>query len=92
VVLLWDVPSRSQLGTALKAHAGSVYSVAFSPDGRTLAAGSASGRVLLWDVRTHARLGTLRSHAIISVAFSPDGRNLAAGGFDGTIRVWESIL
>jgi WD40 repeat protein len=84
------VPSRRQLGTALKPHAGSVYSVAFSPDGRTLAAGSANGTVLWWDVRTHAELATRSDHAIGTVAFSPNGDILASGDIDGTVVLWDA--
>jgi WD40 repeat protein len=69
--------------------------VAFSADGRTLAAGSDDGAVLLWDVANPAdprRVGgLLAGHGglVSSVAFSADGRTLAAGSDDGTVLLWE---
>jgi WD40 repeat protein len=78
--------------TVLSGHTDAVKSVAFSPDGKTLASGSLDGTVRLWDVNTYQQIGgPLASHIgyVFSVAFSPDGKTLAAGGADGRVRLWD---
>ena len=71
-------------------HTGSVYSVAFSPDGGTLAAGSWDGAVKLWDVTTRTNVATLEHNGWVnSVAFSSDGTTLASGSRDGEVKLWD---
>jgi WD40 repeat protein len=75
-----------------------VWSVAFSPDGKTLTSGSVYGSVLLWDVKSGKRMATLQRfnpngrerdiNPAYSVAFSPDGKYLAAGTLLG-IKLWD---
>jgi WD40 repeat protein len=73
-----------------------VNSVAFSPDGHTLASGNLDGTTRLWDVADPAHPSLLGqpltsggTAAVNSVAFSPDGHTLASGNLDGTIRLWS---
>ena len=78
--------------TTLTEHRGNVYSVAFSPDGKTLASGSADNTIRLWNAATGDPLKTLTEHrgTVYSVAFSPDGKTLASGSYDDTIRLWNA--
>jgi WD40 repeat protein len=73
----------------------SIESVAFSPDGRTLAAAT-GGTIRLWDMADPARPRALgppvtvsTTGRVFSVAFSPDGRTLASGDYDGLVRLWD---
>jgi WD40 repeat protein len=71
-------------------HSETVTSVAFSPDGKTLASGSLDSRIKLWDVSTGKELRTLIGHRVTSVAFSPSGQTLANGNLDNTIELWDA--
>jgi WD40 repeat protein len=76
----------------LTGHTSPVLSVAFSPDGKTLASGQFNGPVQLWDMATHRQIGrplTGHTSEVSSVAFSPDGKTLASAGSDGTVRLWD---
>jgi WD40 repeat protein/transcriptional regulator with XRE-family HTH domain len=95
-------PRVTALGAALTGPGNTVYSVAFSPDGTLLAAGSADGSVWLWPMAgaVHAAMGHgAMGHGaqlpapgkpeVNSVAFSADGGVLAAGTSAGTVVLWR---
>ena len=74
----------------LTADDDGVRSVAFSPDGTTVASGGLGHAVKLWDVQTGSLKRTLEETGP-PVVFSPDGKTLATvDGFKNTIRLWNA--
>jgi RNA polymerase sigma factor (sigma-70 family) len=104
-VRMWDPSSGAERRT-LTGHANPVMSLAFSPDGRTLASGSGTygapfGEVKLWEFESGRLLHTLTAanEVIVSVAFSADGKTVASGGTiwregdvaGGVVRLWDAV-
>lgn len=100
-VKLWDaVTGREKAFLKGKSKKGLsvVMSVAFSPDGKTLASAHVYGDVVLWDVQSGKRMATLQKfnqkgtdediNGTYCVAFSPDGNTLAAATVQG-IKLWD---
>jgi WD40 repeat protein len=98
-IILWDTASAKVRLTLKQEDRRRVRALAFTPDGKTLAAavGDRPGRdhepglIVLWDAATGQRRLTLTGHTneVLSVAFSPDGKLLASGGSDRTVRLWD---
>ncbi|MBI1917060.1 MAG: WD40 repeat domain-containing protein, partial [Planctomycetes bacterium] len=88
MVQLWDATTGKEL-RRLEEENDRLYTVVFSPDGRTLATGGKSLR--LWEVVTGKERRQLRGHdgPITLVDFSPDGRLLVSSSQDRTALVWD---
>jgi WD40 repeat protein len=91
-VTLWNIAERKDLA-ALKSDLGSSESLAFLPNGKTLAVGHFSGRegrtdggISLWDVATGRQRGLLRHtppRGVTGLALAPDGKTIAA------VEMWK---
>jgi WD40 repeat protein len=88
-VKLWKVATGKEIRT-LQMHDGSVWRVAYSPDGKTLVLGGGDGTIRLLDNddRKERPLGK-HDDGITSLAFSPEGKLLASASQDGTVKLWD---
>ncbi|KAG8718869.1 hypothetical protein FRC09_011986 [Ceratobasidium sp. 395] len=92
-VQLWDLYSGEMVLGPLRGHSAEVLSLAYSPDGRTIASGSLDRTIRLWDTAAGgAAIRTLQGHTdnLRSVTFSGDGRLIISGSLDRTIRLWDT--
>jgi WD40 repeat protein len=96
-VVLWNLQSGT-IQKRLRAHTAPVWCVAFSPDGKHLAAGSGldledgTYEVIIWNLEAGDKEEQhLVGHSgrVISLAFSPDGTKLASASADHTLRIWD---
>jgi tricorn protease-like protein len=94
-VRLIDPASGNAIGT-LNGHADYVRSVAFSPDGKLIAAAGGApqteGEIRIWDVQSHQPVRTIQGHkdCVYSVAWSPDGKLIASGSYDRMVKLWDA--
>ncbi len=93
-VVLADASGKT--AAALTGHAEAVRALAFSPDGRWLAAAGGlpgrAGEVKIWDVEKRAQTLTIDGHSdcIYAVAFAPDGKTIATASYDKLIKFWNA--
>jgi WD40 repeat protein len=91
-MILWDLSGETIVSQTLIIHGHNIWTLAFSPDGRTIATGSGDETIQLWDVPSGESVGEpILGHefSVISLAFSPDGTVLASGGVDTTILLTD---
>ncbi|MHC5765361.1 MAG: WD40 repeat domain-containing protein [Nostoc sp.] len=82
---------NTQERNRLEGHSSAVYSVAFSPDGKTIASASDDKTVKVWDAVTAKEITSFKGHSerVWGVAFSPDGKTIASASSDKTVKVWK---
>jgi WD40 repeat protein/serine/threonine protein kinase len=90
MVNLWDLET-GKLVVTFHLEGGWILDVAFSPDGRRMAATSSAGAVQVWDTADGGNTLLLRGHTgmAFQLSFSPDGRRLATWARNQEIRVWD---
>jgi len=93
VVRIWDTSN----GTCVRAIDGPAEwkrrpTIAFSPDGRTIAAAEGRSAIALYNMEGGARRALLRGHLgqVRCVTYSPDGRLIASAGNDASVRLWDA--
>lgn len=99
-ITVWDMVDHKSLFETKQTLLSWVWSLAFSPNGKLLAAGLSKGYLLrtdpggivLWALPDFVELSSgiiAHTSGILSIAFSPDSQLLIGGGYDGCVRVWQ---
>lgn len=89
-------PRTGGTSATFTGHADTVRNVAFSPDGRLLAAAGGlpgkRGEVKIWNVEKQEAAVTISGHddCIYGLAFAPDGKTLATASYDKLIKLWDT--
>jgi WD40 repeat protein/predicted Ser/Thr protein kinase len=88
---IYDTSSGEEQATCTGTR-GQLFALAFSPDGRRLAAGGDDPLIRIWDAATGKQLTEWRGHTskVLSIAFRHDGSRLVTAGHDGTVRQWDA--
>ncbi len=107
-IRIWDLPlvkkralesdqqqPKYKQALVLKGHKKPVFSVAFSPNGKTLASGSLDKTIRLWDVQAGKTFKVIEGPKVIdseilAVAFSPRDKLLASGDSSCSIQIWDT--
>ena len=90
-LLMWDVATKALIKTWPEPHSDTVFSVAFSRDGRFLATGAADKFVKVWEVDSAKLVRSYEGHTnhVLGVSWKADGATLASAGADNAIKIWN---
>jgi WD40 repeat protein/serine/threonine protein kinase len=98
-VRIWNVSSGTEQAALFDFHLFSqsattnfgLNSVAYSPDGSQLFAGSNMSHIKIWNVRNCQGIESMRApgESLRGIAFSPNGDLVAAGSLDGEAILWD---
>jgi len=89
-IRLWDINSEALIHS-FDGHTDWVNSVAFSPDGQSIAFASHDQTIQLWDINSKTLTNSLKGHTsyVTAIAFSPGGQSIVSASFDQSIRLWD---
>jgi WD40 repeat protein len=97
VLSIWDAETGEEVEAMPNdpdhvVHTGAITSLAFSPNGRTLATASKDYSIRLWDFVARQHVATLHGHLneVWTLAFSPDGQTLFSGTKQGEVKLWPT--
>lgn len=87
--------SCQPIGLPAKGHTGTVFSVAFSPNGKQVTSGSADKTLRRWNVENAQQIRPLQlfeghTDRVTSVALSPNSKIVVSASLDDTVRIWEA--
>ncbi|KAG2125812.1 WD40-repeat-containing domain protein [Suillus clintonianus] len=89
---LWDLESGTQIGGDWRDESkAGMWSMALSPNNKTVASGSSDRTVSLWNVETRKNITKWTGHTrvVCTLCWSSDGKQVVSGSRDGTARVWD---
>jgi WD40 repeat protein len=90
-IRIWDLATGKEL-RRIVGHRQGITSLAFSPDGKSLASGGSDQIIRQWDAATGKELRQFKGHqSNVLYLFFPNGKTLLSGSWDNTIRVWDVV-
>jgi WD40 repeat protein len=92
-ICFWHVMSEGKTRSVSEPLQAVVYTLAYSPDGRFLAAAGFADKVWMFDAEQGKVIRELSGPGfdIRAIAFSPDGTRMAAAGRSGLVRIWDAV-
>ena len=90
-IKVFEVGTWKQLVDIKNGHSDTVYGIAFSPDNKMVATGSADKFVKVWELPTGKFVKSFEGHThhVLDVGWMADGKLLASAGGDNTVKVWD---